>query len=305
MSRRRYQRQDSLELLLDTICNTFGGVLFIAILVVLLLQQSGGIPKNDSTPAQVSPVELQLLANRMESVAADLTRLRNNRDSQLAVVKDFAPETIREQIVRRHEVTAKQENLQVAIDKLLADAAVLAGRVEQLDATNDSARTDLERALERLKQAQLKLDSERQARVQEVRMPVIRSVAGKQEIGLVVRYGRVYVWHRYGPGYQRLGLNTDDFVILTEEDGGLATRPKPTGGVVLTGGNGSQMAVRQTLRRFDPKSCYLAIIVRPDSYSDFHHLRDRAIELGFEYRLIPVDDETPIADRGGNGGHVQ
>ena len=253
MSRRRYQRQDSLELLLDTICNTFGGVLFIAILVVLLLQQSGGIPKNDSTPAQVSPVELQLLANRMESVAADLTRLRNNRDSQLAVVKDFAPETIREQIVRRHEVTAKQENLQVAIDKLLADAAVLAGRVEQLDATNDSARTDLERALERLKQAQLKLDSERQARVQEVRMPVIRSVAGKQEIGLVVRYGRVYVWHRYGPGYQRLGLNTDDFVILTEEDGGLATRPKPTGGVVLTGGNGSQMAVRQTLRRFDQR----------------------------------------------------
>ena len=34
MSRRSAAKQDSLELLLDTICNTFGGVLFIAILVV-------------------------------------------------------------------------------------------------------------------------------------------------------------------------------------------------------------------------------------------------------------------------------
>ena len=41
MSRRRSRKQDSLELLLDTICNTFGGVLFIAILVVMLLQQTG------------------------------------------------------------------------------------------------------------------------------------------------------------------------------------------------------------------------------------------------------------------------
>ena len=66
MSRRRTRKQDSLELLLDTICNTFGGVLFIAILVVMLLQQTGGAPAIPS-PAPVSPVELQSLASQMES----------------------------------------------------------------------------------------------------------------------------------------------------------------------------------------------------------------------------------------------
>ena len=40
-------------------------------------------------------------------------------------------------------------------------------------------------------------------------------------------------------------------------------------------------------------------------HATFRHLRDRAIELGFEYRLMPVEIDTPITDRGGSGGRVQ
>src|SRR5687767_9075560 len=36
MSRRRQQQPDSLELLLDTMCNTFGGIILIALLIALL-----------------------------------------------------------------------------------------------------------------------------------------------------------------------------------------------------------------------------------------------------------------------------
>ena len=36
MSRRERANADSLELLLDTICNVFGGIIFIAIIVALL-----------------------------------------------------------------------------------------------------------------------------------------------------------------------------------------------------------------------------------------------------------------------------
>ena len=40
MTRKQVQSEGSLDLLLDTICNTFGGVVFIALLVVLLLRLS-------------------------------------------------------------------------------------------------------------------------------------------------------------------------------------------------------------------------------------------------------------------------
>ena len=43
MSRRQRRVADSLDLLLDTICNTFGGVLFIAMLVMILANLSGTI----------------------------------------------------------------------------------------------------------------------------------------------------------------------------------------------------------------------------------------------------------------------
>src|SRR5215218_408098 len=36
MSRRRRHQPDSLELLLDTMCNTFGGIIMIALLIALL-----------------------------------------------------------------------------------------------------------------------------------------------------------------------------------------------------------------------------------------------------------------------------
>ena len=303
MSRRRSHKQDSLELLLDTICNTFGGVLFIAILVVMLLQQTGGAPAIPS-PAPASPVELHSLATQMEAAVADLERLRQNRDSQQAVAQNFAPEAIRELLARRREVTATQEAFQAQVDGLRIENATLAGQVESLSEENAAVGQSLGEALARRTQAQAELERERQARVEEVRMPVVRS-SPKQEIGLILRYGRLYVWHKYGAGNERLGLNTDDFVVVSEETDGLVTRPKPTAGVVLDGTAASQEAIRAVLRRFDKRTCHLAVIVRPDTYAAFRHLRDRAIELGFEYRLMPVETDTPIADRGGRGGKVQ
>lgn len=58
--RRRTTSADSLELLLDTICNTFGGVLFIAILVVILLRMTGESEEETPVPT-VAPEHLSLI----------------------------------------------------------------------------------------------------------------------------------------------------------------------------------------------------------------------------------------------------
>jgi hypothetical protein len=306
MSRRHASKQDSLELLLDTICNTFGGVLFIAILVVLLLQQTGTETTSEApVTVPVSPEEMQTLATRMEATADALVRFRQNRDSQESIVQTFAPDAIRQLLSARALARSRQESLQMDVDQLLATTTILAARVENLTSENDVVRKRLDESQIRLKTAQSKLEDGRKARVQEARLPVIRTAVNKQEIGLVLRYGRLYIWHKYGQGHQRLGLNTDDFVVISENGEGLVTRPKPTAGVLLDESAESQTAVRRVLGRFDPRTCYFAIIARPDSYGVFHHLRDQALELGFEYRLIPVGANDPISDRGGSGGSVQ
>ena len=305
MSRRRSSKQDSLELLLDTICNTFGGVLFIAILVVLLLQQTGTAPASATASVSVTPVEMQSLTARMEAVEDDLVRLRQNRNSQDVIVESFAPQSIRQLLAARSDVTARQEALQADIDRRLVRNATLVAEIETVIVENSSVRTRLEQSRDQLNAARSKLEAEQKSRVSEARMPVTRSALDKNEVGLVLRYGRLYVWHRYDVDGRRIGLNTDDFVVVKEESGGLVTRPKPWAGVVLDDSTNSHEAVRRVLRQFNPEQCYFVIVARPDSFGVFRHLRDRALELGFNYRLMPVDADDPIYDRGGTGGTVQ
>jgi hypothetical protein len=78
MQRHRRPQDSSLELLLDTICNTFGGVLFLAMLTSLMLaqtQRDGVAPPAQPGPA-VSMAELLRLDTRAKSATFELLNLR-------------------------------------------------------------------------------------------------------------------------------------------------------------------------------------------------------------------------------------
>jgi len=305
MARRRAMKQDSLELLLDTICNTFGGVLFIAILVVLLLQQTGKAPASASTAVMtLSTTELQTLTTRFELVDAELSRLKQNRESQDALVESFAPLEVRQLVEQRNQSVTRQDALQAEVDGLLTSNAMLVTQVETIQADNSSVKSGLKDAKSRLAEIRSRLAQERQARVRELRLPVVRDAERKTEIGLTLRYNRLYVWHKFEFGI-RNGLNTDDFAVVETKPGYLYIHPIPTAGVPLNSSQQSRDAVRQVLSKFNPETNYLAVIVRPDSFDAFQYLRNIAQELNFEYRLIPVEVDTPVMDNTAVRGRVQ
>lgn len=306
MSGRRSHRQDSLELLLDTICNTFGGVLFIAILVVLLLQQTGRGPSSEMPESPpTSAVDLQQMTIRMESLTEELSRQHQNRDSQDILVQSLAPEAVRQLLAERRTVTDRQDSLQSAVDQQLIEITALATRVETLAEENAQVRPRLEKAKTNQRVVADELQEERASRQEVAHLPTLRSVHTDLEVGFTIRYGRLYLWHEYEGGQFRLGLNTKDYVILAEESGDLIVHPNPLRGIPLDDSEASREAVRNVLRQFDAKTCHLAIIARPDSHGVFRYVRDRAVELGFDYRLMPVASDEPIADRGGRARHVQ
>ena len=58
MSRRRLPEQsDSLEMLLDTMCNTFGGIILIALMISLIAKDAKPAP--ELTDAEVVAKEMQ------------------------------------------------------------------------------------------------------------------------------------------------------------------------------------------------------------------------------------------------------
>ncbi len=82
--RQNIELQDSTELLLDTICNTFGGILFISLLVVILVNTSGESSRIELVD-DAATLELMELNNlREELVRDDLLVIQKELQDSLA-----------------------------------------------------------------------------------------------------------------------------------------------------------------------------------------------------------------------------
>lgn len=301
--RRRASRQDSLELLLDTICNTFGGVLFIAIMVVMLLQQAGQGPA--TAAPQPSAEELEFDTQQLASLSAEVTRQQQIQASQATLVDSLVPDTLRDLIERRKKLLAERAALQAKVDAQQVANAALAASVARVTAEIERLKTDLVTARKHEAQAQAQLAAEQQAKVKDVRLPKQHRADFKQEIGFVLRYGRLYLWHEYDQQQRRIGLNLRDFVVVSDEGDHLVTRPKPTAGIPLEDTPACRAAIDKLLSTFHPQRHSVCVVARPDSYGHFEHLRNRVVALGYEYRLMPTDADSPVSDRGGSAGAVQ
>ena len=94
MSRHRGAADESsLELLLDTICNTFGGVLFISILVVILVNMSSEAVST-TPPDEISQSELIQMETQLQQSQERMQKLRRAIELQKDIEKKFVePET--------------------------------------------------------------------------------------------------------------------------------------------------------------------------------------------------------------------
>jgi hypothetical protein len=299
------KKADSMDLLLDTICNTFGGVLFIALLVVMLVQTS---PAHlDATATNDSELNQQsgFLKRELSSLKADIDRLEAARSGQLRTLAALAPDEVRRLLEDRARQEERKSILQA--EELRLNALISAMSTDIVASRDASAKVkaNLQKTLSEVERLSNRLRLLKDSKVKELRTPVAKPPGLKAEVALVVQYGRLYVWHRYDAMGNRRGLNTDDFLTTRRSAEGLETTPRPTHGVPVSDAPQSRREISEVLRRFNPARCYPHFVVRPDSFDEFQMVRDVALELGFEYRLTPLEADTSIRDRGGRGGVVQ
>jgi len=303
MTRRSGMPADSLELLLDTICNTFGGIIFIALLVVVLLMISGEREGLRKPPEDAADAIAE--RNQLENLQRLKARLESNLEQQTKIVSTLTrndlPQTLasyQRELARHSELETEIPDLQKQIQQNEGEEQELSRKMKELQpqlAAMEKQATGLRQSLANHRSAQRKT----------LRMPVLKSPGAKQEILVIMQFNRLYFWHQYSPSGIREGLNTSDFLILLESEDGVVTSPNPTAGISVDSASESRQRMIRSLKRFLPSEYYLAVVVRPDSYGAFQHFREVAVESGFEYRLIPATSEDRYVDRGGKGGFVQ
>ena len=290
MKRKSGSSGDSLDLLLDTICNTFGGILFISMLVVILVNAASQ-DVSSSLPTQVDHQRLVESRRQLSDMTIKLDSLR------LAVRQT---EQLRDRFTDA-EGQAVIDDLQVLQDttELLHETrdASLWELAETQELINETARETarlrvaMRNAQQDLAATQRQLESEVALRSRTSKLPRQKTTT-RQQAPFFLKAGRLC---SYANVDSRGNLSRNETEVRLLEEGG-KTFAVPVGGAgLMVKPDGSNVdEVTRRLEPFDESKYFIAIVVWDDSFEQFQIIKDAAVRGNYEYQLIPMSRDEKI-----------
>lgn len=300
--RRRKSMTDSLEMFLDTICNTFGGILFILLFVVLQLKMVQN-SASDAEPSYVSSVEYAAVESHWHDLRQRLESLQSESE-QYAEMSDLLFDRETKELFgqwRDHTETNR---------RLIGEITDQAERVAKLDAQTALNRENAEELQNQVRILRDKLRSQavhlkeiKAANTQNISLPQMRT-SYKSEIGVVLRFGRLYLPHQYSHDGIKTGYNLDDFTILEETSSSFSVVPNPWRGIDLKGEE-TETKMERLFAPFQPSLHKMVLIVSPDTFGQYGVVRDYLKKRSYDIRPITFGPDDSIADRGGSNSEAQ
>jgi len=261
MSRRLQSRGgDNLELLLDTMCNAFGGVMFIAMLLAVLSQFAQVTGKAVADPVEVKQLELERA--RLESA---LNELRSAQAEQARLLE------------------------------MMKSVALSLERIEELQARNLALKSRIERT-EKTAELMAALELAMKGEVRKLNLP--RLVASnKLTVFFIIKWNRLFFLRRPTARTPHGPVNTSD-VRHTESVLAGGSRAHefeaiPGRGIPLDkAGWEESSAIREVLQYVSPETNSLHLAVYPDSYDALRTVRDFFLDKGYEYNWHVMPNEA-------------
>ena len=297
MSKRRRRLQtSSLDLFLDTICNAFGGIMFISILISILIQMRGN---PSDTPASKDGVTESEALDKQEKVE----RLQQQIRVLTETVSDRERLLFNEESAESNALLARKEKLVEDLEKAQLAQQSLLGTTASKGIAIQKAQQDLQELEKRLKDARLAV-SERSKELEES-LDAVETTTTLPKVSNTLK-GNLWFAMRYG----KLFLITD-----TEGDGDHGVNSKHASALDL--GIGVQIRLKQAagwdldsaqdfskfkrvLDNHSNSSTFISVAVFSDSHSKFTQLKAKLIEMQYDYDLLPLDNpDTLMIVKGG------
>ena len=291
MSRRAAAHNDSLDLLLDTMCDTLGGILFICMLVAILTSQTiRDIAPSD--PSAESGRALRRLRSEMTDSQARLTKLRQAVRQKEDLQRQFSdPETLT-LLESLHSLDDNSDELLKVRTQKLTDVAESQVDLEETARELERLAQVMSDAQERLRLEKLRLENEASLRGRTSEVPQQRATQ-KAEIPFFLKAGRFSGFaHQNEEG--QIVHNEAESKIVVEDSGKKYIELVPGAGlaVAVDGSNVAEIARR--LADFDKSEHFLSVFVFKDSFANFESLKNEMIRSGFEYHLVPFPDDARV-----------
>ncbi len=260
----------SLEMLLDTMCNTFGGVCFIALTVCLILATLPRSTEEDEAVREMQKDE-QMLIDREK---AELIRQRDELKMRIETKREFIAGNTNA-VVDANIVRDLQSNRN-AMDKLKRDRIALEDRLAKMKTDAEYSKREAERLARLLKDLEEELNKPQKYPRRTVRTPVEREIGNLTSTDVVLFENRFYV---------KFDRNQVSCVTGTADDGKMMwtyTLKKDKGLYMGTDFCETNEAYRKVVRQLDART-YLRIYTDTKSFNSLCRIRDDLVKKGKKY----------------------
>lgn len=303
--RRKKPTQDSLELFLDTICNMFGGFLFIMLFVVVSLQSAR--EKKIETMLENAQIVNQENIDAAEKELREKTEELENRKRRRQDSQEFIERLNDPQIITLYEETLeKKEKLRAIVEENDVAKKTLqtpSRETSDLERENKRLKNELAKAQAERQDAQETFEKDKSERARKISAPKMKR-SQKNEIGVVLKYGRLYFWHKFNGKEFTMEMNDEDFIVVEENEKEIKTEPKPWAGIDLEGPD-AQRELQTAFKRCRPSRDKISVVVAQDSYDEYGILALFLKQNGFDMRPIVGKPGESVADRGGSDNIAQ
>jgi hypothetical protein len=303
MNLRRKTPNDSLYLLLDTLCNTFGGIILLAVLVVILTntQKTQSASSSDSQEMLQRRLTLALTNLQQSLQLASSLQARTNDGrwkDQLALLAQR--KDLQDAIQQSRDLAAQNSK---ELDA--ANAADPADRVKRLNAELAAAQARLadksnslaavDENIKRLTQRQAALEPQIAARVKDMQRPMRlpkEHESSKKVVYIIVQYGRIYPCRNADLSRNDTDI---DWASFFEYE---VAHPIPAKGLNPV----QDIAVLNAyFKSLSADSTFVVFCVFEDSFPAFLRVRELAIANGLAYGWEPsrnVEGAVKFSDMG-------
>ena len=289
MNLRRKTPNDSLYLLLDTLCNAFGGIILLAVLVVLLTSK-------EKSQSATSGDSQEMLQRRLAMAQANLQQALQLQTSLQTKANDERWKTQVDLLATRQQIQDEIKSIRelAAQNAKELDAAASSDPAERMKSLNAQlaaaqakkleAQNSLAASMENAKRLNSRLGGlEKQAAglvresQRQLRLPKEHET-GKRVIYVIARYGRIYTCRN-----SDLSRNETDIEWTSTLSSEIA-EPKKGKGIDPVG---NAAGLRTYFRIQTETSVYVAFCVFEDSFPAFIRAKQLATESGLAYGWEP------------------
>jgi|GEM_PF-2156470 len=292
------QEAESFDLFLDTICNTFGGVVFLAILLAIMIQTRSVIRDSDPSEKRATPDELRAAIVQLES----LTR---ERESLLQAISILPPVEHPIETAAYQQLQSEAANLDTRLTAAIDNQKDHANVLAELAAANATLKEETQKVPAQVASAQAELASQEQSlkklamsKEKPLRMSRTRS-SSAASILLLVDNGKLYLARR--PTLFGRGFNDQHVTTSTGFGTAVEVLPRENAGWSLKTDEGLR-ELRQIIAEANSGGMTLTLAVWPNSFDHFGNLREEMTSAGILFDLWPQADSIPLRVHFGSGG---